>query len=218
MSQAAVGEMLTEQEIDAAADALLNSVAFTTEVNTMLAMLDSAGETGFDQLVESLVQDAGRSAESVATTVRPNIWHVRYLSPPSCGRCAVLAGRVYRYSDGFRRHPRCDCLMTPTTEAIAPGLITSPDGLFRNGQIGGHRTMPDGSKRFQPGLSAHETEAVRMGADLNQVVNVKRKGAGLTVGSSVMYRAGRLTPNGCLTVATDRADALRLLRRYGYIL
>jgi hypothetical protein len=46
---------------------------------------------------------------------------------------------------------------------------------------------------------------------------VRRKAAGLTVGSSVMVRAGRLTPQACLGLASDRTEALDLLRRYGYI-
>ncbi|MFJ7212656.1 hypothetical protein [Amycolatopsis sp. NPDC098790] len=29
--------------------------------------------------------------------------------------CIILVGRPYRYSQGFRRHPRCDCTMTPVT-------------------------------------------------------------------------------------------------------
>src|SRR5690348_18342012 len=35
------------------------------------------------------------------------------LNPPSCQRCAILAGRWYRWSQGFLRHPRCDCVNLP---------------------------------------------------------------------------------------------------------
>ena len=44
----------------------------------------------FERLVASLVQDAGRAAQSVTTAARPRTVHVRYLSPPSCARCGSL--------------------------------------------------------------------------------------------------------------------------------
>jgi hypothetical protein len=71
-AQPAVAQMLAEQAIDEAAQALLNSPAFTTATDSFAAMLDTVStDFEFDRLVASLVQDAGRAAESVATTVRP---------------------------------------------------------------------------------------------------------------------------------------------------
>jgi hypothetical protein len=52
---------------------------------------------------------------------------VRRVNPPCCGRCAILAGRWYRYDSGFRRHPRCDCTLEPTSEGNAHMLVTNPD-------------------------------------------------------------------------------------------
>jgi hypothetical protein len=37
------------------------------------------------------------------------------------------------------------------------------------------------------------------------------------VGSSVVTRAGRLTPEGCALYSSDREDFLRLLRKFGYL-
>jgi hypothetical protein len=88
------------------------------------ALLDQAAtDAAFDRIVAALVNDAGRTASLVDVGRRPAVTgYVRSLNPPSCSRCAVLAGRVYRYSTGFQRHPRCDCLMTPTTRPpVAPG-------------------------------------------------------------------------------------------------
>lgn len=195
--------MLAEQDIEAAADALLNSLAFTTEVDNMLAMIKLAGDQGFDRLVESLVQDAGRAAESVATSVRPNIWHVRYLSPPSCGRCAVLAGRVYKYSEGFKRHPNCDCTMIPTTLAN-PAFIHDPDALVRDGQV--------------TGLSKADLRALTDGADLGQVVNVRLRKAGLRESGRVLARRGRLTPEGIYASTNTREEAVAALKAAGYLL
>lgn len=201
VSQQAVSEMLAEQQIEAAAEGLLNSLAFTTSAQQFEAMAEAAGDAGFDRLVESLVQDAGRSAESVATAVRADIWHVRFLSPPSCARCAVLAGRIYRYSDGFQRHPNCDCVMIPTT--VASPFAQDPVELFRQGQV--------------TGLSKADAAAVADGADLGQVVNVRLKSAGLAESGRVLARAGRPTPEGIYRIASDREQAVELLARYGYI-
>lgn len=203
-SQTAVGEMLTEQSIDKAAEALLNLASFTTDTSSldaMLAAIDTDGE--FDRLVESITTDAARAAESVATAVRPDIYHVRYVNPPCCARCAVLAGRVYRWSEGFQRHPGCDCSMIPTT--VASPLRQNPDQLVADGQV--------------RGLSKADLLAVQDGADLGQVVNVRKRAAGLLEAGQSLQRGGRPTPAGIYKLAGDaQGKALDLLQQYGYIL
>lgn len=205
LSLGSLSAVLGEQGIDAAQEAVVAPVALLTGVHDLAGMLVATNtQDALLRLVQTMVRDAGRTTRAVDQATRPAVTgYIRSLQPPSCGRCAVLAGRVYHYSQGFQRHPRCDCLMTPTNETNGKHLVTDPTSMFEQGQI--------------RDLSAADVEAVKAGADLAQVVNVRRKAAGLTVGSSVMVRAGRLTPQGCLSLATDRADALRLLRRYGYI-
>lgn len=61
----------------------------------------------FDRLVRSLVSDAGRQAATADMATRFTGGYVRMLNPPSCKRCVPLAGRWYRWNDGFLRHPRC---------------------------------------------------------------------------------------------------------------
>lgn len=195
--------MLTEQSIESAAEALLNLASFTTEVATLDRMLDRvATEMQFDRLVESIVQDAARAAESVAIAVRPDVYHVRYVNPPCCARCAILAGRAYRWSTGFERHPGCDCSMIPTT--IASPYAQSPDDLVDAGLV--------------RGLSVADMRALGDGADLSQVVNIRSRKAGLLTAGQALQRAGRPTPAGIYRIAgDDRAKALDLLARYRYI-
>lgn len=139
---------------------------------------NAATDAAFDTLALALIQDAGRTAAAVDMLTRSSVTgYVRTLNGPTCPRCAVLAGRFYRYSQGFQRHPRCDCLMTPTTKTIGPSLTTAT----------------------------------------NLTVDVRRREAGLVVGSSVIARAGRLTPQAVIATTPDRAAALSLLRRLGYI-
>lgn len=206
LSLGALSGILGEQGVEPVAEATVVSTSLLTGEQPVSAMLTKADSTvAMVRLVETLVRDAGRTARTVDAITRPAVTgYVRSLRPPSCGRCAVLAGRVYRYSQGFQRHPRCDCLMTPTNDTIGPSLVTRPQEAFDNGWV--------------RGLSRADTEALQAGADLGRVVNVRRKAAGLVTGSSVMERAGRLTPQGCLALASDRAEQLALLRRYGYIL
>jgi len=202
-SEQAVAEMLAEQEIDSIADALLNVLAFTTtpqEVDRMIAAVDTDFE--FDRLVESIVQDAARAAESVAVAVRPDIYHVRYVNPPCCSPCAILAGRAYRWSTGFQRHPGCDCVMIPTT--VASPYAQDPEQLVREGKV--------------TGLSKADLRALADGGDLGRIVNVRSKKAGLFQSGQALTRAGRPTPAGIYHLAgDDREKALALLRQHGYI-
>lgn len=66
-----------------------------------------ASQTWLTMLVRTQVADAGRSAVSVGITARPRLGYLRMVSPPCCQRCAVLAGKWFRWNQGFQRHPRC---------------------------------------------------------------------------------------------------------------
>lgn len=199
------GAELVEQGITGSAVAEVNAGSLLTERAAMSSMLEQiATRDAFDRLVASLVQDAGRTAAAVDIGRRPDVTgHIRSLNLPSCSRCVILAGRVYRYSEGFQRHPLCDCLMTPTTEKAGRDLVTDPGEALARRQV--------------TGLSKGDLQAIDSGADLGRVVNVRSKKAGLSVGSSVITRAGRLTPQGVMKVASDRPEAIRLLQQHGYL-
>lgn len=203
-SQTAVAEILAEQDVASMADAMLNLASFTTapaDLDRMMASLNDEVDREFERLIESLVTDSARAAESVAVAVRPNIYHVRYVSPPCCARCAILAGRVYRWSDGFERHPGCDCSMIPTP--VAAPYAQDPDQLVRDGLV--------------RGLSKADMQALAEGADLGRVVNVRSRKAGLLQAGQALTRGGRPTPAGIYRMASDRDEAVQLLARYGYI-
>jgi hypothetical protein len=178
-----------------------------------------------EQLIAAEVADAGRSASQVEFVARPD-WqnYVRMLTPPSCARCAILAGRIYRDIDAFQRHPGCDCVMVPVQgwqAAHDEGLVASPDQAFRAGHV--------------RGLSKADAQAVADGADLQKVVNATRGIRTVdTLGRRVKAttegttrraawrranpsRLVRLRPESIYTFAKDREDAIRLLRLYGYI-
>lgn len=185
-----------------------------------------------EQLVESEVQDAGRTASQVEFASRPD-WtnYVRVLNPPSCKRCVPLAGRIYRDLETFDRHPDCDCVMVPVEDwesAHDEGYVFSPREAFDKG--------------FIRDLTNAERKAIEDGADINQVLNAGlwrnlssptvfgRKVKATTYGTtrrSAWRRANpsrlvRLRPEAIYAIAEreyggDREQAVRLLRVYGYI-
>ena len=200
----AMSAILSEQGTRVPPEAALVPTAFTTAPEVAATMLESATDGWrFERLVTSLVTDAARTAESVSIATRPRVGYVRYLSPPSCSRCAILSGRFYRYSDGFQRHPGCDCTHLPTTDPRSD-FRQDPHDLVERGLV--------------TGLSKADERALAAGADLNQIVNIRSKRAGLVDGGQVLSRAGRPTPAGIYrTAGDDRDQALSLLAQHGYI-
>jgi hypothetical protein len=86
-------------------------------------------------LTRTQVADSGRAAAGVDTATRKNVGYVRMLNPPSCSRCSILAGRFYRWNNGFNRHPKCDCVHVQTTAKAAAeseGLVHDPYEYFQS--------------------------------------------------------------------------------------
>lgn len=193
------------------------------------------------RLASTLISDAGREATQAAMVSSGFDGYVRMLQLPSCPRCAVQAGKWFRWNVGFERHPGCDCVHVPAAESRVGDLSVDPLAAIRAGKV--------------RGLSKADTQAILDGADVSQVINAHRGMAtsdvfGRTLKTTTegvtrrglahqsmaqaryvarqgeMKRAGtryrewrsaRLTPSAIYDVAENKADALRLLRLYGYI-
>ncbi|MFE2710621.1 hypothetical protein ACFXKI_01170 [Streptomyces mirabilis] len=124
----------------------------------------TSGLFQLQRIAASEVADAGRSAAGVAMVANRSVTgYVRTVRSGACARCAILAGRWYRWNADFQRHKRCQCYGTPATEA-RPGRRTNPMGFFR----GLSRAEQD--RRFTIGGA----EAIRNGADIYKVVNAGR--------------------------------------------
>lgn len=226
----------------------LDSLLFQPAISTMRRLKDYVdveetmrmGAAQLDAIVGTQVADAARSAMQVEMTTQPAVtgW-VRMLSPPACGRCAILAGRFYRFSDGFERHPNCQCQHIPSVEDAADDLRTDPTAYFES------LSEAEQNKYFGKGSA----QAIREGADMNQVINARRRAAGLsrvggvettTEGTTrrgvagrrlilaeggdptqrgATAKAPRLTPDAIIQLAEgDRDRARKLLERNGYTL
>lgn len=191
------------------------------------------GEAMLRMLVETEVADAGRSADSTAITAdRRASGYTRVVSGSACGRCIILAGRHYRYSAGFARHPNCHCQQVPAGSAgRAATHLTNPHAAFE------HLDRAQQDKAF----TVAGAQAIRDGADIGQVVNARRgmytarifghELEATTEGASrhslykkAVRKSGRpappvrLTPQAIYRIASDRDEAIRLLSRYGYLL
>ncbi|MGW5645055.1 VG15 protein [Saccharopolyspora sp. NPDC003752] len=150
-------------------DAMLSSAPLTTYYRSRRAGLMSteAQRRALLTLITAAmtaVQDAGRSAEGVAVVAANNATgYARMLTPPSCSRCVILAGRIYRRATPFRRHPRCDCRHVPVAED-SDDLTTNPRRYFRS--------LPANEQDQVFGVAG--AQAIRDGADINQVVNARQ--------------------------------------------
>lgn len=113
------------------------------------------------------VADAGRLADQTAMAVEPKVrGYIRHVTLPACARCIILAGRFYRWSDGFDRHPNCDCTMTP---ARGDDWVEEQDPQDLIDQM--RRYHPE---RLRKSMTEGDLKALDHGADLNQVVNAHR--------------------------------------------
>lgn len=115
-SVSAVGAMLDEQNVTAppVMDVATASVAgIASDGRSLVSLMGylrspDVDLARFDRAVTTQIRDAGRGASSLAIAARPKVTgYVRMLVPPSCSRCAILAGKEYRWNQGFQRHPNC---------------------------------------------------------------------------------------------------------------
>lgn len=195
----------------------------------------AAGLFQMGRIVATQIADADRGSVQVAMAANPRTRiYARVVHLPACGRCIVLAGKQYSYSEGFRRHPNCDCTIEPVTLEqwhAMPG----PMDLFNS--------MDE--KQQNKAFTIDGAKAIRMGADLGQVVNARRgmetptdrtttegmsvrswyahrlraAGGGVERGTGRYSRVTteRLTPQAIFDSTDDRDEQLALLRRYAYL-
>jgi hypothetical protein len=184
---------------------------------------------------QTQIADASRTAGgAVIASRKVETGYVRMLNPPSCSRCAILAGRWYRWNKGFSRHPGCDCRHIPSTENQASDLTTDPYEYFNS---------LDAEEQARIFTKAG-AQAIKDGSDIFQVVNARR-GMATTAGGSKVTNEGvtrrgywgsqqetrdrrgdervgratrqRMMPEEIYKRAKTREDAIRLLKDHGYI-
>lgn len=223
-----VGAVLSETGVDAPAVARVNPVRFAggstdgaplesllagSVVQAKLAVKEGvapaaalvAARGWLQDVVMDAVRDADRQAVGAGITARPRVqgW-VRMLNPPSCKFCIALGGRWYEWNQGFQSHPHCDCRHIPSQEAQAGDFTIDPRAYFRS--------LDD--KTQDRIFGKNDAQAIRDGADINQVVNIRGRGF-----SSKQLRRDPdlMTVDHIYEQATSREEAIELLRVSGFI-
>ena len=192
-----------------------------------------SGRRTLRQMAMQAIEDTSISAMGVSITQRSGVGYVRVESPDCCPRCAILAGKYFRHSQNFLRHPKCHGTTIPCKgrdKAEKQGWITDPMDRFSRM-----------SEAEQDRVFGHsDAQAIRDGADIYQVVNAHRGMRPVGRGNISMttsegtsrygwsrmirkYEYGqkqrrRLTPEGIYSFNLPREQTIELLKREGYIL
>lgn len=183
--------MLAEQDDYVRPDGIANPMAFGTGfapsgidlesyfsipvTRTLQAIKSGVGESDamqigratLRQMSTQALEDTSVSAMGVSITQRAGVGYVRVESPDCCPRCAILAGKYFRHSQNFLRHPKCHGTTIPCKgrdKAEKQGWITDPMDRFNRM-----------SEAEQDRVFGHaDAQAIRDGADIYQVVNAHR--------------------------------------------
>jgi len=163
------------------------------------------GLVDLQRMVSSEVADAGRGSATVAMVGNRQVTgYVRMVRAGACARCAILAGRWYRYNADFQRHKRCQCYGVPATDA-RPGRRTDPMGFFNA------LSRSEQDRRF----TAAGAQSIRDGADIYQVVNSRRGMQTLDVyGRRIVTTLEGTTRRGDFYQTIRREEERRLGVRY----
>lgn len=128
----------------------------------------AAGQVSLDLIVATQVADAFRIADSVASVARRAPDYVRVLGPNPCSRCIQLAGQV-DYQTPFERHPNCSCGTVPSSQAATMPVESDPTMYFEN-------LAESEQDRIFTKAGA---QAIRDGANMDRVVNARRRASGM---------------------------------------
>lgn len=200
------------------------------------------GRTHLDMIVRTQVADASRVANGVALTVRRHATgYVRMVSGGACSRCIVLAGRHYAWNQGFLRHPQCQCRNVPVAENVPGDVSTDPRKAFdaMSAAEQDKTFTKAGAEAIRNGADISQVVNARRGMRTASVfgrdVQITTEGtttrglAGRRLGARESgrqlagnryrtARAPRLMPEQILREANgNRDEAIRLLKRFGYI-
>ncbi|HEY9412225.1 MAG TPA: hypothetical protein VIP77_21785 [Jiangellaceae bacterium] len=199
-----------------------------------------SGLASLTRILATETADAGRTAVGAGIVASKSfVMYVRKVNLPACGRCIILAGRTYAWSEGFERHENCDCVHVPMVYTPGQGYDqptpASPKELFAQ------MTLAEQNKAF----TNAGAEAIRDGADPGQVINAR---LGMTTAGGRSYTTAGTTVRGIAgkklgdytrakgeryrrskvprptteqiykDAAGDRDAAIALLKRFSYIL
>lgn len=156
-------------------------------------------------LTSLAVMDTARQAESLDITSRPKVGYIRVESATCCDRCMILAGKWFRFNEGFLRHPHCHGRHVPCSQGMAKqqGWISDPMEGFKS------LSREEQDKRF----GANYAQAIRDGADIYQVVNSKRGMQRVGKGYTALTTSEGTTRYGWASMQYAQQSGRRMKRR-----
>jgi hypothetical protein len=188
---------------------LIGKRAISQGYQTRMAL--AVVERDFAVRSRTILADTARfSAMMTAKSHSFNAQYVRMLTPPSCGRCVVLAGSPSGRKP-FERHPHCDCIAawSDDEKALATHYANAEDYL---------NSLSDEELAKTLGSQAN-ARAWKDGADVNQLVNAYRhKGdvrSAQMYGMKVKYTMEGTTKRGWAYSRMKQAGYVREHVRYG---
>lgn len=127
------------------------------------------GSRFIEAVAASILADTAQAAEAAALAARPWVdGFVRVAEPGACARCLVLTGRFFLWNAGFLRHPRCRCTHVPApSDKAALRRLLDVETADRRFEA---MSRAEQDRTF----GAAGAQAIRDGADINQVVNARR--------------------------------------------
>lgn len=156
----------------------------------------------------TMLADTRRDVYQLDMVQRPRVaGYVRMLNPPSCDRCVILAGKRFRWNQGFLRHPRCDCIHIPASESVAGNMTVDPYAYF-NGL-----DDKDQDRYF----GKIQAQAIRDGADIYRVVNFGSTGLGTAAGNARFGTPYKRTLEDIYRRDKDRKFVVSNLQYHGWI-
>lgn len=183
-------------------DSLLEQSVIKAKVAVGSGMTTERALTGAGQWLTmatlTTLADTRRMVYQADIMQRPTLTgFTRMLNPPSCKDCIALAGKWFRWNEGFERHPNCDCIHIPAAENVAGDFRTDPNATFDS-------MTPAEQERV---FGRSEARALREGADIYKVVNQSnRKLSTANSAIDTIYRN-----------AGTRTNAIKMLQQQGFI-
>lgn len=172
----------------------------------------SMTETWLSGMLLTVMADTRRGVVGADIAARPAVaGYTRMLNAPSCSRCVILAGKWFRWNTGFQRHPRCDCIHVPAVSksfAQKSGFFSDPYEYFNS-------LSKDQQEKV---FGRIEARAVRDGADIFRVENIKLRGLATAKGNLRYGTPSRMTVDDIYRTAGTRTNAIRMMQQEGYIL
>lgn len=193
-------------------DTLLNGAVYETKarIKTGAGVQEAlaAGGAWLQSAVLESVRGANRQAVAAGYTTRPAVtgW-VRMLNPPSCKFCVVLAGKFFRWNEGFQSHDNCDCRHIPSLESVAGDLTVDPYSYFAS-------LTPKEQDRL---FGKADAQALRDGADIYRVVNVRARGLSTSRQAIKYGTPSRLTIDEIYATTKTRDEAIDMMTAEGFI-